>query len=222
MSSFPFLLEQVYTFDSLFMLLGCKAGLECLCIQTSQVLSCSVVPCSWQGLWPHLPSRCARTWGSQGRRKRTPLTPLLLSAGTGLQMLLRFCPMTSYTDVCLANGLMDVWPWNGAAVLPLPSSSIFSLPRSRPIYEFYTLFQITLMIQALRVNQGNFLFFWQEVMPCLQLPFAVDSKTDCCSTTCVAIAIDISRERTSFCGIAAIQCEPMLAGPYHRESTLPW
>lgn len=64
MSSFPFLLEQVYTFDFLIMLLGCKA--RCLCIQTSQVLSHSVVLCSWWGLWSHLPSRCARTWGCGG------------------------------------------------------------------------------------------------------------------------------------------------------------
>lgn len=48
MSSSPSTLAQIYTFDSLFVLLGCKAGLECFSSQIMQVLSRSVMPCSRQ------------------------------------------------------------------------------------------------------------------------------------------------------------------------------
>lgn len=94
----------------------------------------------------------------QSRRNRTP-TPLLLPAGMGLQMLVRFCPVTSYTDVCLANDLSHeclalTWCCSTATAQQL------CFPRSSTIYEFYALFQITLTIQELRGNQENFLFYF--------------------------------------------------------------
>ena len=126
---------------------------------------------------------------------------------------------------CVLGKWYLLWMFGPEMVLQYchcPAAPFSAYPNLGQFMNFIHYFRSHWWFRHLGATREISFFFWQEVMPCLQLLFAVVSKTGCCSTTCVAIAIDISRERTSFCGIAAIQCEPMLAGPYHRESTLPW
>lgn len=119
-------LIQIYTFDSLFMLLGCNAGLKCFCWQIRQDSACSVVPRSQQDPQPPLPSRCIGTRGSWYGRKRGPDFPqccLLAQAGMPLpgDLLAQVCPLQMGSPVI------------GSLLLLLPSSPVFSLPISSPV-----------------------------------------------------------------------------------------
>lgn len=155
--------EQICTFDSLFMLFGCPAGLECLCGQIKQDSPCSVVPCSWQDSQPHMPSRCIGTGGSWcGRKKAPDFSPVLAQAGSASG---RGFPSTGVSSV---NGLSQDAKFGPEIVLlfcccptALSSAYLYLAQFSHLIHHFksHTWFR------NLETSRGHFLFFSRSHTP---------------------------------------------------------
>lgn len=172
MSSLP-TLEQIYTFDFLFMLLGCNAGLECFCGQIKQDSPCSVVPCSWQDPQPHMPSRCIGSRRSWWKRKRAPDSPEL-AADTD------WVPLAEdlLTQVCpLGSPLMQslLLKWCCCCCCPETLSSAYPYPAqfSNLIHNFKSLTSFRKLRQL-----GEISCFSQGVIPPLQLPSTVLSRAN--------------------------------------------
>lgn len=168
-SSSPSTLEQVYTIDSLFILLGCKAGLECFCSQIKQGLSRSVMPCysSWQNcsliLWAG-----ESGLGDHGMEESHWLFPQLLLTQDfwGWCASARWSP---YTDASLTNGFShDLMSDPELILVPLcccPAASSSAYLDLDQFINFMHYLRWHWWFGNLETARGNFLFLTRNYSP---------------------------------------------------------